>query len=160
MDFKIESAANLRRNMRLSKKERAIEQIEYEMTTFIRIATYVDHSDKKVGIFERATYLLLRELDLLGSARLKTLADHLKLDISTVSRQAASLESKGLIERLADPSDGRATLFHLTEMGKEKLAMDKKIRLSRYNQWLEEWTEEECEIFTKLLSRLNSAFIQ
>ncbi|MBE3570444.1 MAG: MarR family transcriptional regulator [Bacillales bacterium] len=159
MDFKIESGANLRRNCRLSKKERAIEQIEYEMTTFLRIATYVDHTDKKVGIFERATYLLLRELDNLGSARLKTLADTLKLDISTVSRQAASLESKGLIERLADPSDGRATLFHLTETGKMKLAMDKKIRLSRYNQWLEDWTEEECEIFKNLLNRLNNSFI-
>jgi DNA-binding MarR family transcriptional regulator len=159
MNLEVESGANLRRNMRLSKKERAIEQIEYEMTTFIRMATYVDQTAKKVGIFERATYLLLRELDKLGSARLKTLADVLKLDISTVSRQAASLESKGLIERLADPSDGRATLFHLTATGKEKLAMDKKIRLSRYNQWLEEWTEEECEIFKNLLNRLNNSFI-
>ncbi|MED4302120.1 MarR family transcriptional regulator [Geobacillus stearothermophilus] len=158
--MKFESGANLRRNRRLVKKKRAIEQIEYEMTTFVRLATYLDHTDKKVGVFERAAYLLLRELDQLGPARLKTLADALKLDISTVSRQAASLESKGLIERFADPSDGRATLFHITETGKEKLAIDKKIQLSRYHQWLEDWTEEECEIFGKLLARLNNAFIQ
>ena len=45
------------------------------------------------------------------------------------------METKGLIERFADPGDGRVRMFKITELGKEKLEADKRLRLERYNEW-------------------------
>lgn len=142
------------------KKEnvKSIELIEYELTNFIRRAVYLDNSDKKIGFLERSVYLLLRKLDEFGPARLKTLADAFKLDISTLSRQAAAIEAKGLIVRFSDPSDGRVSLFKITDLGKEKLLTDKKMRIERYNTMLQEWTNEEKKAFGDSLVKLNEMF--
>ncbi|WHY72361.1 MarR family winged helix-turn-helix transcriptional regulator [Fictibacillus enclensis] len=136
----------------------AVERIEYELTTFIRRAVYIDNSENKIGNLERASYLILRQLDEFGPARVKKLAESFKLDISTLSRQAGALEGKGLIERSSDPSDGRVSLFTITELGREKLKADKKTRLARYQNMLETWTKEEKELFGELLERMNEAF--
>ncbi len=111
-------------------KQDPIELIEYELTTFIRRAVYLDNSDRKIGHLERAAYLLLRQLDEFGPARVKELAESFKLDISTLSRQAAALESKELIQRFSDPSDGRVSLFAITKLGKQRLKADKRCVLS------------------------------
>ncbi|AKL85311.1 MarR family transcriptional regulator [Bacillus atrophaeus] len=141
------------------QKQDPIELIEYELTTFIRRAVYLDTSDRKIGNLERAAYLLLRQLDEFGPARVKELADSFKLDISTVSRQAAALEAKELIYRFSDPSDGRVSLFTITKLGKQKLKADKQKRLERYHRMLEDWSGDEKELFGKLLIRLNEGFI-
>ncbi|AIW28566.1 MarR family winged helix-turn-helix transcriptional regulator [Bacillus velezensis] len=140
-------------------KQDPIELIEYELTTFIRRAVYLDNSDRKIGHLERAAYLLLRQLDEFGPARVKELAESFKLDISTLSRQAAALESKELIQRFSDPSDGRVSLFAITKLGKQRLKADKKMRLDRYQHMLDDWSGDEKEMFGRLLLRLNEAFI-
>ncbi|SDN43729.1 DNA-binding transcriptional regulator, MarR family [Fictibacillus solisalsi] len=136
----------------------AVERIEYELTTFIRRAVYIDNSENKIGNLERASYLILRQLDEFGPARVKELAESFKLDISTLSRQAGALGGKGLIERSSDPSDGRVSLLTITELGREKLKADKKMRLARYQNMLETWTSDEKELFGELLERMNKAF--
>lgn len=136
-----------------------LERIEYELTTFIRRAVYLDQSERKIGFLERASYLLLRQLDEFGPSRVKDLADSFKLDISTLSRQAGGLETKGLIERFADPGDGRVRMFKITELGKEKLEADKRLRLERYNEWMDGWSEEERGLFGEFLTRLNRGFV-
>lgn len=140
------------------REKNPVEVIEYELTTFIRRAVYVDNSDNKIGNLERAAYLLLRQLEEFGPARVKALAEAFKLDISTLSRQAAALEAKKLIVRSSDPSDGRVSLFSITELGKEKLKADKELRLQRYQSMVQNWTTEEKEMFGKLLERMNEAF--
>ncbi|ARW37359.1 MULTISPECIES: MarR family winged helix-turn-helix transcriptional regulator [Bacillus] len=140
-------------------KQDPIELIEYELTTFIRRAVYLDNSDRKIGNLERASYLLLRQLDEFGPARVKELAESFKLDISTLSRQAAALEAKELIQRLSDPSDGRVSLFTITKLGRQRLKADKKMRLDRYERMLDDWSGDEKEMFGRLLLRLNEAFI-
>ncbi|KXZ21031.1 MarR family transcriptional regulator [Bacillus nakamurai] len=140
-------------------KQDPIELIEYELTTFIRRAVYLDNSDRKIGNLERPAYLLLRQLDEFGPARVKELADSFKLDISTLSRQAAALEAKEMIYRFSDPSDGRVSLFTITKLGKQRLKADKQMRLQRYHRMLDDWSGDEKELFGKLLIRLNEAFI-
>lgn len=140
-------------------KQDPIKLIEYELTTFIRRAVYLDNSDRKIGNLERASYLLLRQLDEFGPARVKELAESFKLDISTLSRQAAALEAKELIQRLSDPSDGRVSLFTITKLGRQRLKADKKMRLDRYERMLDDWSGDEKEMFGRLLLRLNEAFI-
>lgn len=139
-------------------KSNPVELIEYELTTFIRRAVYIDNSEKKIGNLERSAYLLLRQLDEFGPARVKELAESFKLDISTVSRQAAALEAKELIIRFSDPSDGRVSLFTTTKLGKQKLKADKKMRLKRFEGILSEWSDAEKEMFGGLLLRMNEAF--
>ncbi|PFG03561.1 MarR family transcriptional regulator [Bacillus sp. es.034] len=139
-------------------KENAVERIEYELTSLIRKAVFRDQSERKIGILERSAYLLMRQLDEQGPSRLKELAEAFLLDISTLSRQAAALESKGLIQRFSDPKDGRVSLFDLTEMGKEKLALDSRMRLEWYVGLLEGWSGEEKKMFGELLVRMNGAF--
>ncbi|MCR8849389.1 MarR family transcriptional regulator [Rossellomorea sp. SC111] len=139
-------------------KENSIKRIEYELTSLIRKAVFRDQSDRKIGILERSAYLLMRQLDEQGPSRLKELAEAFQLDISTLSRQAAALEAKKLIQRFSDPSDGRVSLFDLTEQGKEKLAIDSRMRLEWYEGMLEGWSDEEKEVFGELLVRMNGAF--
>lgn len=87
-------------------------RIEYEIAILVRRATL---TSKKLGGMDRSAYLLLRQLNEHGPVGVKTLADEFHLDISTVSRQAAALASKGYVERLSDPADGRATNFKITD---------------------------------------------
>ncbi|UNL84982.1 MarR family winged helix-turn-helix transcriptional regulator [Priestia koreensis] len=141
-------------------KKSSIEQIEYELTTFIRRAVYLDTSDRKIGHLERAPYLLLRELDEVGATRVKELAASFKLDISTLSRQAAALEERKLITRSSDPTDRRVSLLMITEKGKEALEKDKKLRIERYESMLQGWSEEDKETFGILISRMNDVFIE
>ncbi|WP_338789603.1 MarR family transcriptional regulator [Priestia megaterium] len=141
------------------QEKNSIELIEYELTTFIRRAVYLDNSENKIGNLERSAYLLLRQLDEFGPARVKELAEAFKLDISTLSRQAAALENKQLISRSSDSSDGRVSLFDITARGKRMLQSDKQMRLERYHSMLKKWSSEEKELFGKLLMRMNDAFI-
>ncbi|MDO7908306.1 MarR family transcriptional regulator [Paenibacillus sp. JX-17] len=134
-----------------------IENIEYELTTFIRRAVSMDSSDKRIGSLERAPYLLLRQLEEYGPARIRTLADEFKLDISTLSRQTALLESRGWIERTPDPDDRRASLLQISPAGRDMLFSDQRKRIRRYQEMLAEWTPEEREVFARLLSRLSGS---
>lgn len=143
----------------MMQEKNSIELIEYELTTFIRRAVYLDNSENKIGNLERSAYLLLRQLDEFGPARVKELAEAFKLDISTLSRQAAALENKKLISRSSDHSDGRVSLFDITPRGKQMLQTDKQMRLERYHSMLKKWSNEEKELFGKLLMRMNDAFI-
>lgn len=52
-----------------------------------------------------------------GPLRLSDLAEFTDLDKSTLSRHVRRLEQSGLIEREADPEDGRATLLRVSELG-------------------------------------------
>ncbi|MFP7445845.1 MarR family transcriptional regulator [Bacillus infantis] len=142
------------------EKQNDVELIEYELATFIRKAVYLEQSEKKIGQLERSAYLLLRQLDEFGPARVKELAEAFKLDISTLSRQAASLESKDLIKRCSDPKDGRVSVFSITDLGKEKLEADIANRRAHYFKVLNDWTEEEKEIFGMLVVRLNTSFFE
>ena len=63
---------------------------------------------------EWSAHVLLRCLAHEGPMRAGALAEMLQSDPSTVSRQVAALVKDGLLERQADPADGRASLLVLT----------------------------------------------
>ena len=66
------------------------------------------------------TYPRLRVLEALhcqGPAKMKTLADGLGLSARNMTAVADSLETEGLLRRVAHPSDRRATLLELTDIG-------------------------------------------
>ena len=64
---------------------------------------------------------LLVKLAQLGPSRASELAEQVCADPSTVSRQVAHLVKSGLLERRADPDDGRASILVPTELGLAKV---------------------------------------
>jgi DNA-binding MarR family transcriptional regulator len=105
---------------------------------------------------ERAAYAILFCLIHDGPQRTSRLADSLHSEISTVSRQSSSLVQHGLVERQADPEDGRACLLAPTSEGLRVFEENRKQR----NEWLAEvladWRQEDRETLNNLFRRLNS----
>ena len=59
----------------------------------------------------------LRTLKRRGTMRLSELSDHLHIAPRSATEVVDALESRGLVRRLADPGDRRATLVEVTEHG-------------------------------------------
>lgn len=134
-----------------------IETIEVELGIFIR-RFIAATTNKKVGNLDRAAYLLLHQISTHGSAGVKALAEEFQLDMSTISRQTASLEQKGYLYRIPDPQDGRAYSMQLTDSGIAELALNKQARLEYLTKHLHDWTEEDQQRFGELLNKFNDTF--
>ncbi|MEH7085908.1 MarR family transcriptional regulator [Neobacillus drentensis] len=137
--------------------EHSLEMIELELAILIRRTTSIS-SNKKLGNLDRSAYLILRRINEKGAVGVKVLADEFKLDISTVSRQAAALEHKDYLYRIPDPLDGRAYSLQLTELGAKELFDYQQARLKRVSELLEDWSDEERELFGVLLEKFNRSF--
>src|SRR5688500_3804026 len=66
---------------------------------------------------DRAALVLLYPLVRLGPLRQGALADLVHADPSTVSRHVAALVERGLVRRVADESNGRASRLVVTDAG-------------------------------------------
>mgnify|MGYP001792507881 CR=1 FL=1 len=80
---------------------------------------------------DRPSFMLLHTLICLGPSRVTMLAAAVHSDPSTVSRQAAHLVDMGLLERRADPADGRASLLAITDAGTALLERARQRRDAR-----------------------------
>lgn len=107
---------------------------------------------------ERAAYLLLVKLVKDGPQRLSALADAVFSDVSTASRQVAGLVTLGLVERRADPTDGRASLLAATDIGIDKIGTRRRARNKEYAEMLGDWSEEDRNQLRELLGRFNDDF--
>ncbi|GAA4426549.1 MarR family winged helix-turn-helix transcriptional regulator [Actinokineospora soli] len=103
-----------------------------------------------------ASYALLLHLDDVGPVRAADVVERTGLDKSTVSRQIARLVDLGLVERVPDPSDGRARLVQLTGSGSERLERVRADRRRRLRARVADWPTEDLREFSRLLGRLNS----
>lgn len=107
---------------------------------------------------ERPTYMLLVHLVKDGPQRASALAESVHSDPSTVSRQVAQLVRLGLVERTADPDDGRATLLAATAEGHRVFEENRRTRTERIAALMEPWPAADRERFAELLSRFTTAF--
>jgi DNA-binding MarR family transcriptional regulator len=107
---------------------------------------------------EWSAHLLLRNLQSEGPKRASELAECVHVDPSTVSRQVAALVRGGLLERQADPADGRASLLVLTDMAHAVLADHARLRLDSFADMLHDWSEDDLEHFAVLLARFTAAY--
>jgi DNA-binding MarR family transcriptional regulator len=140
-------------------EKHSLEDLELELAILYRRVTSIT-SHNKLGTLDRSAYLLLHQIYSHGSSGVKALADEFKLDISTVSRQAASLEQKGYINRIPHPKDGRSYSLQITELGVKEYTDTKQARLIRVTEVLENWSAEECEEFSQLLKKFNRSVIE
>ncbi|PWU69781.1 MarR family winged helix-turn-helix transcriptional regulator [Gracilibacillus dipsosauri] len=135
----------------------SLELIEKEITDFIRRIVI---SEKRNDQLERSAYIILRILSSNGPSGVKSLAEALQLDISTISRQAAALESKSYVQRIPNPQDKRAYFYQITTLGEEELDKNKQRRFERLGKILEDWSEEEQLAFGKLLQKYNQHVVE
>lgn len=97
-------------------------------------------------------FLLVR-LVKIGPARAAELSSELGADPSTVSRHAAWLVKHGLVERRADPDDGRASILVPTERGRDRVQEHAKRRGDAVLPVLEGWTAKDRADLLRLVRR-------
>jgi DNA-binding MarR family transcriptional regulator len=89
-----------------------------------------------------------------GTARISEIATTLHNDVSTVSRQVSALVMAGLLEKSADPSDGRASVVSLTGHGRDVLGHIQASRATWFQGLLSEWESSETAAFVTRLREL------
>ncbi|MGC0419575.1 DNA-binding MarR family transcriptional regulator [Embleya sp. AB8] len=99
--------------------------------------------------------LLLAYLAMDGPRRVTDLAAMTYLDVSTVSRQIASLVQRGLVERRPDPNDGRGTLLAVTDEGNQAFEIYRRRRQAELDRVTRDWSTDERETLITLLGRFN-----
>ena len=102
---------------------------------------------------DRAALVLLPPLARLGPLRQGALAEHVHADPSTVSRHVAALVAEGLVQRVADECDGRATRLVVTGPGLAALEQLGRDRAAIVDRITAGWTSDDLATFTGLLGR-------
>jgi len=102
---------------------------------------------------DRAALVLLFPLARLGPLRQGALAELVHADPSTVSRHVAVLVEQGLVRRVADESDGRASRLHVTEAGHEALEVLRREREAHLAQVTADWDAGDLTALTTLFGR-------
>ncbi|GAA1996109.1 MarR family transcriptional regulator [Nakamurella flavida] len=97
--------------------------------------------------------ILLGKVTAHGPLRAGDLADRINADPSTVSRQVAALVKAGLLERRADPDDGRASLLVVTDAGRARLAEHEVRRGWATAPVLAGWSLHDRSELLRLMSR-------
>jgi DNA-binding MarR family transcriptional regulator len=118
-----------------------------------RLQYQAEHPDA----VERATYLLLVHLVKGGPRRAGALAEAVHSDPSTISRQIGHLVKLGLVERTADPVDGRATLLAATTEGLRVFEENRRLRNEKFTEILTGWSDEDRSVLAAMLSRLTNS---
>lgn len=72
------------------------------------------------------------------------------MEATSLSRTLKTMETKGLIERRPNPSDGRGVLIHLTDFGKEMRDFSKTVVLGFDEAVKANISEEEIKTFKKV----------
>lgn len=103
---------------------------------------------------DRAALVLLFPLERLGPLRQGALADLVHADPSTVSRHVATLVERGLVRRVADESDGRASRLVVTDAGSAALGSLRSERESHLERVTAGWSVDDLTAFTTLFGRL------
>ncbi|MGZ4588406.1 MAG: MarR family winged helix-turn-helix transcriptional regulator [Mycobacteriaceae bacterium] len=107
---------------------------------------------------DKAAFVALFKLVEDGPQRSSCLAESTLNEPSTVSRHVAHLVELGLVERTADPDDGRATLLAATERGRQTAANILHRRTQNISMLLADWPIEDRRQFTHLLARFTTDF--
>ena len=107
---------------------------------------------------DRPSFMLLHTLACGGPSRVTGLAAAVHSDPSTVSRQAAALVGMGLVERCADPDDGRASLLAITDAGRALLDRARQRRDDRIAAIIEPWQHAERTQFADLIDRFTAGY--
>lgn len=133
--------------------------LEHEVGVMLRRVRRVIHERARAvhPDLQAAAYLVLAYLGDHGPTRSSAVAELLSIDKGAISRQVQHLADLGLLERMPDPDDGRATLLVVTDEGRTRLAEVTTHRREYLDRRLGGWSDEELSTFVAGLARYNAA---
>jgi DNA-binding MarR family transcriptional regulator len=138
----------------------AIGVIELELMKLVRHLETFSRRSSMYGRLDRAGYLAMRILESLGPVSANALAHALHLDASTVTRQVSALECQGLVQRRANPADGRSSTIVLTAQGRQSMHDVECERRRHIEAVVSEWQAAEQVDLGVALARLNASLVQ
>ena len=146
--------------MTTAEELRTADEIGGQLVRLVRLIERVQahYQAEHPDAVDRATYLLLVHLVKDGARRAGALAEAVHSDPSTVSRQVAHLVRLGLVERVADPADGRATLLVATDEGRRVFDENRQLRNRRIAGLVADWSDDDRRAFVRLLTDFTDAF--
>jgi DNA-binding MarR family transcriptional regulator len=109
-------------------------------------------------VVDMAGYHVLVYLNVEGPQRAGELATAFHSDPSTVSRQVSALVKAGLVERRADPGDGRASILAATDEGVRVIETERRRRARVIAAVLGGWSPEDRAALTGLLARFRDDY--
>ena len=136
------------------RRDTGLLALSEQMPRFMRLIHGIKAQHTAEGGRDLGALILLFPLDRLGPLRQSELADVVHADPSTVSRHVTLLVARGLVVRMADESDGRASRLVLTEAGRTQLDQLRGERVAYLRTVTDDWTDDELETFTTLFDRL------
>jgi DNA-binding MarR family transcriptional regulator len=132
----------------------AVRTLSDQLPRFIRLVQAVKSQPVRADARDRAALVLLHPLVRLGPLRQGALAELVHADPSTVSRHVATLVEQGLVRRVADETDGRASRLVVTDAGLavlESLRREREAHLARVTA---DWDDDDLDTLTTLFGRL------
>jgi len=133
-------------------------RLSIEMVRVMKLfAAMRQHAPRVHPGVEPASYPILFNLGA-GPKRVSLLAEQVHSDVSTVSRQVSTLVSHRVLEKVADPQDGRACMVSLSTEG---VALVEHLKASRgewFRQMLQDWKPADAQAFADYLERFASSF--
>jgi DNA-binding MarR family transcriptional regulator len=136
---------------------RAPDELGRELARLMRLTAAAKARNRAEGgpVPDGGDRLLLAYLVLEGPRRVTDLAVMTYLDVSTVSRQVASLVQRELVERRPDPNDGRGTLLAATDAGRQAFEVYRRRREVELDRVTHDWSADERRMLVHLLERFN-----
>jgi DNA-binding MarR family transcriptional regulator len=131
----------------------AVRDLSEQVPRFMRLVHALKTQAAKNDSGDRAALVLLFPLVRLGPLRQGALAELVHADPSTVSRHVAALVDRGLVQRVADESDGRASRLHVTDAGHAALDAFRRDRENHFAQVTAGWDVADLAALTTLLGR-------
>ena len=131
-----------------------IRQLSEQLPRFMRLVHALKAQVAKGDNRDRAALVLLFPLVRLGPLRQGALAELVHADPSTISRHVGALVEQGLVRRVADDADGRASRLLVTEAGHAALETLRREREDHLGRVTAGWDDADLATLTTLFGRL------
>lgn len=119
------------------------------------LRTVFDRRVRHLGV-TRGQWLAISRLDRRPGASQSDVAEMLEIERATAGRMIDRMEANGWVERRADARDRRVNRIYLSRASEELLQSLWPIAAATNDEAMNDLTEEERQVLTKLLSRMKS----
>lgn len=140
--------------------EQDLELVDKAMDRFLQSLSRPrawDHMSARAGIsVDRASAVMLQFLNQSEQqhCHLSDLAHKLGIEAPSVTRKVQQLEREGLVVRVIDPADKRASVLKTTVRGRQIVERLHKAKHELFSEVLQDWPAEDRTAFAHLFSKL------
>lgn len=135
--------------------QQSTEELQHELA---RLFSHLGRHIRAGEVVARGDHAVLGHLCRREARRARDLAAAEGADASTMSRRLASMAERGLVERVADPDDGRAWLVRATDAGVAAFDAERARRVTLVTDRVAGWDPADVAQLAELIGRLNAAF--